>query len=454
MQREKLSGRLGFILLSAGCAIGLGNVYRFPIITGAYGGAVFVIIYLAFLVLLGLPVMCCELAVGRASQRSIASSFEQLEKKGQKWHLMKYLGIAGNYILMMFYTTITGWFVMYMYKFMSGSIMTAKDPVAEFVGMISDVPLNVILTAAVIAVGFLVCALGLQKGVERITKVMMASLFLLMLGLAVYSLTLSGASEGLSFYLVPSLASIERFGLWTVISAAMGQAFFTLSLGIGCIAIFGSYIGKERSLLGEGATIIALDTMVALISGLIIFPAFFTANPGAVIDPGSAGAGFLFMTLSGIFTGMRIGRVLGSFFFLFMVFAAMSTVIAVFENIVSFWIELTGMKRTGICLINIVLLLALTMPFVLSNGGGAFSRIMLLGRNIGDFEDFLVSNLALPVGSLVYVVFCTSRYGWGWSSFIEEMNSGRGAKLSSGMKVYMSYILPMIILTILVMSLV
>ncbi len=456
-QRERLSSRLGFILLSAGCAIGLGNVYRFPIITGAYGGALFVLIYIAFLILLGLPVMTAELAVGRGSQRSIASSFDVLEKKGQKWHFMKFLGIAGNYLLMMFYTCITGWFVVYFLKYLNGSIMentTAEALGGVFGGIVSNLPLNIGITIGVILVCFAICAIGLQKGVEKITKVMMVALLLLIIGLAIYCCTLDGAGAGLKFYLVPSLKNAEEHGIWTVISAAMGQAFFTLSLGIGSIAIFGSYIGKDRSLLGESITIISLDTFVALMSGIIIFPAFFTFNPGATgIAAEQAGAGFLFVTLSSIFNNMAIGRVIGALFFLFMCFAALSTVIAVFENIVSFWLELTKLKRVQIAIINIVLLSILTLPFILCNCNEAIGAIRILGRNIGDFEDFLVSNFALPFGSLMYVLFCTHRFGWGWENYFAEVNAGKGLRVGKWMKPYMQYVLPVIIAAVLIISL-
>ncbi|MBQ3037974.1 MAG: sodium-dependent transporter, partial [Clostridia bacterium] len=367
-QREKFSSRLGFILISAGCAIGLGNVYRFPIITGAYGGALFVLIYIGFLLLLGLPIMTMELAVGRASQRSIASSFEVLEKPGQKWHFMKYLGIIGNYLLMMFYTTISGWMLIYFTKYANGSIMqyqTAEQLGDVFGGIVSNPMLLIVATFSVILVCFGICSLGLQKGVEKVTKVMMIALFALMIGLAVYSCTLSNAAEGLKFYLIPTTEGIKTLGFWTVISAAMGQSFFTLSIGIGSIAIFGSYIDKGRSLPGEALTILTLDTSVALMSGLIIFPACFTYNNGVTADASTVGASFLFTTLSSIFNAMPIGRIIGALFFVFMTFAALSTVIAVFENIMSFWLELTSMSRRKIAIINIILLLVLSLPCIL-----------------------------------------------------------------------------------------
>ena len=452
--REKFASRLGFILISAGCAIGLGNVYRFPIITGAYGGGVFVLIYIAFLVLLGLPIMSAELAVGRGSQRSIASSFDVLEKKGQKWHLMKYLGICGNYLLMMFYTVISGWMVIYFVKYLTGSIMSASGVEglsAVFGNMVSDPGLMVVSAFAVILICFGICSMGLQKGVEGITKWMMVALLALMIGLAVYSATLPNAAEGLRFYLVPSLKRLEEAGVSTVISAAMGQSFFTLSLGIGAIAIFGSYIGKERRLLGESVTIVCLDTFVAIMSGMIIFPACFTYNQGVTADAGSVGAGFLFTTLSSIFNGMPGGRVIGMLFFLFMIFASFSTVIAVFENIMSFWLELTKLNRRMIALINAALLMVLSLPCALSLN--VWSSVKIFGLGIMDLEDFAVSNLLLPIGSLFYVLFCTTRYGWGWDQYFEEVNLGdRGARLPRWIRPYMTYVLPLIILAVLVMS--
>ncbi len=453
MQREKFGSRLGFILISAGCAIGLGNVYRFPIITGAYGGAAFVLIYIAFLLLLGLPVMVAELAVGRASQRSIATSFDVLEKPKQKWHLMKYAGVAGNYLLMMFYCTISCWMVIYFFKYLNGSIIDIKDASAlgeVFGGVVTDTPLNIFATFGVIILCFGICALGLQKGVERITKVMMVALLALLVGLAVYSCTLSNAAEGLKFYLIPSFSKMTEAGVGTVISAAMGQAFFTLSIGIGSVAIFGSYIGKDRRLLGEAVTIISLDTFVALMSGLIVFPACFTYNGGQTADAGTVGAGFLFTTLSSIFNQMPGGRIVGILFFLFMMFAAFSTVIAVFENIVSFWLELTKLKRWAVCLINIALMMVLCLPAILSNN--IWSDIKVFGQVFMDLEDTIVSKWLLPIGSLVYVTFCTWRFGWGSENFLNEVNTGKGAKFPKWMVPYMKYVLPLIIVVVFVVS--
>ena len=453
-QRERLGSRLGFILLSAGCAIGLGNVYRFPILAGGYGGAVFVLIYIAFLLLLGLPCMTAELTVGRASQRSIATSFDELERPGQKWHWMKYLGFAGNYLLMMFYTCISGWMIIYFTKYLSGSILTQHGDAAlgaVFGEMVSNTWLVLGATLAAIVICFLVCSLGLQKGVERITKWMMVALFSLMIGLVIYSLTLENAADGLKFYLVPSFERMQEAGIGTVISAAMGQAFFTLSIGIGSIAIFGSYINKERRLMGEAVTIMSLDTVVALMSGLIIFPACFTYNNGVSADAGTVGAGFLFTTLSSIFNAMPAGRIVGALFFLFMIFAAFSTLIAVFENIISFWLELTSLSRRAISFINIALISVLSLPCVFSLN--IWSDVTVFGKSFMDLEDFIVSNLLLPIGALGYVLFCTTRYGWGWKSFEEEVNCGnKGLALPRWIRPYMTYVLPVIIVVVLIMS--
>lgn len=452
-KREKFSSRLGFILISAGCAIGLGNVYRFPILTGSYGGALFVLIYIGFLLLLGLPAMTMELAVGRASRKSIAASFDVLEKSGQKWHWLKFLGIAGNYLLMMFYTVISGWMFIYFIKYANGSILayeTSKQLGDVFGTVVSNPGMLAVSTISVIVLCFGICSLGLQNGVERITKVMMIALFVLMIGIAVYSCTLDKAAEGLKFYLIPNFESVREHGLWTVISAAMGQSFFTLSIGIGSIAVFGSYIDKDRSLAGEAVSIMSLDTMVALVSGLIIFPACFTYNNGITADASSVGASFLFTTLSSIFNAMPGGRLVGALFFVFMSFAALSTVIAVFENIMSFWLDLTKLNRKQVALINIVLMIVLSMPAVF--GLNIWSNISICGKGIMDLEDYTVSNILLPVGSLFYVLFCTSRYGWGWDKYFAEVNEGKGLKLAKFFKPYFQYVLPLIIIAVLIMS--
>ncbi|MBQ8358074.1 MAG: sodium-dependent transporter [Clostridia bacterium] len=455
-QREKFSSRLGFLLIAAGCAIGLGNVYRFPIITGAYGGALFVLIYLGFLMILGIPMICCELAVGRAARRSVATAFEELERPGQKWHLMKYLGIGGNYLLMMFYTVIAGWMLIYFYKYLSGDIINvpAADLGAHFGETVSNTGLQIGTTFATILICFLICSLGLQKGVERITKYMMIALFVLLVGLAVYCCTLDGAGEGLRFYLVPSVDPVKEVGLGTIITAAMGQSFFTLSIGLGGLTVFGSYIDRDRSLLGEAVTITALDTFVAIVSGLIVFPACFTYLGGVNADASTVGASFLFTTLSSVFNAMGpvVGRVVGSLFFLFMIFAAFSTVIGVFENIMSFWLELTDLKRPVVAAINIVLLLVLSLPAVFSLG--IWSKATVGGMGFLDLEDFIVSNLLLPVGSIIYVLFCTTRYGWGWNAFYSEVNAGKGAALPRWLRHYMTFVLPLVIIVLMVLSLV
>ena len=459
MQREKFGSRLGFILISAGCAIGLGNVYRFPIMTGAYGGGFFVLIYIAFLLLLGLPIMTAELTVGRASQRSIASSFDVLEKPGQKWHFMKYAGIAGNYLLMMFYTTISSWMFIYFGKYVKGDIIDVKGAEAlkgVFGETVSNTPLIIAVTFFVIILCFAICSLGLQKGVERITKVMMILLFALMIGLAIYSCTLSGSANGLKFYFIPSLENLQKAGVWTVISGAMGQAFFSLSIGIGSIAIFGSYISKEKRLMGEAATIISLDTSVALISGLIVFPAYFTYIGNTAPTMNDAGAGFLFITLSSIFNSMAapIGQIVGILFFLFMIFAALSTVIAVFENIMSFWLELTKFNRVKAAIINIVLMCILSLPAILGLnpaifGGFDWHPDPNITKDIIDLEDFIISNNLLPLGSLCYVLFCTyNKHGWGWSNFMTEANTGKGLAFPKWMRLYVKYVLPLIILIV------
>ena len=361
--------------------------------------------------------------------------------------------IPGNYLLMMFYTTISGWMVAYFIKYATGSILDASgaEALGQVFGALVSNPVKVALgTLFVILVCFLVCSLGLQKGVEKITKIMMIALFLLMSGLAVYSCTLSNAGEGLKFYLIPSLSKIKEAGVWQVISAAMGQAFFTLSIGIGSIAIFGSYIGKDRSILGESITIVSLDTFVALMSGLIIFPACFTFNGGQTADAAGVGASFLFTTLSSIFNSMPGGRIVGMLFFLFMIFASFSTVIAVFENIISFWLELTQFSRTKAAVINIILMIVLSVPCVLSLN--LWSDITIGSKTFMDLEDFIVSNLLLPIGSLFYILFCTKRYGWGWDNFIQEVNTGKGLKFPKWLRLYVSYLLPLIIIAILIIS--
>lgn len=448
-KREKFSSRLGFILISAGCAVGLGNVWRFPYITGKYGGAAFVLIYLVFLVILGLPIMVMEFSVGRASQKSAARSFHVLEPKGSKWHFMAILAIAGNYLLMMFYTTVGGWMLAYVIKMIRGEFtgLTPDEVGGVFNGMLGQPGSMTFWMIVTVIIGFLVCSLGLQKGVERVTKFMMASLFVILIILCIRSVTLPGAAEGVRFYLIPDFHKITEYGLFEVVFAAMGQAFFTLSLGIGAMAIFGSYIAKEHTLTGESIRICTLDTIVALLAGLIIFPACFAFQ----VNPGE-GPGLVFVTLPNIFNQMAGGRIFGTLFFIFMSFAALSTIIAVFENILSFSIDLFGWTRKKAVAVNFVAILVLSLPCVF--GFNIWSAIAPLGAGstIQDLEDFIVSNNLLPLGSLGYLLFCTSRYGWGWKSFIKEADSGEGVKFPQWSRIYVSFILPAIVLFIFIMG--
>lgn len=443
--RERFSSRLGFILISAGCAIGLGNVWRFPYVVGKYGGAAFVLIYLFFLLALGLPIMVMEYTVGRASQKSAAMSFDVLEPKGSKWHLTKYLAIAGNYLLMMFYTTVGGWMLIYFVKMVSGEFnsLNSEQISSKFFEMLADPILLVTFMTIVIVIGFIVCSKGLQKGVEKVSKFMMGALLLLMGVLVIRSLTLDGAIEGVKYYLIPDFDKMLEYGAGEVIFAAMGQAFFTLSLGIGAIAIFGSYIGKDRTLTGETINVVALDTIVALVAGLIIIPACFAYN----VNPGE-GPGLVFITLPNIFVNMPLGQLWGSLFFLFMSFAALTTIIAVFENILSFTMDLKSCSRKKAILLNLVLIFILSLPCAL--GFNVLSDIQPLGAGstIQDLEDFIVSNNLLPIGSLMYLLFCTSRYGWGWKNFTKEANTGKGIKFPNWIRPYVSYILPIIIIVI------
>lgn len=443
MEREKFSSRLGFILISAGCAIGLGNVWRFPYVTGKYGGAAFVLIYLFFLIVLGLPIMVMEFAVGRASQKSIATSFNVLEKKGSKWHVYRYFGMAGNYLLMMFYTTIGGWMLAYFLKMVKGDFagLDTEGVSAAFGSLSTDMPQMIFWMILIVIIGFAVCSMGLQKGVEKITKIMMVVLLALMVLLAVRSCTLEGASEGLRFYLLPDFGKLTEYKIQEVIFAAMGQAFFTLSLGIGALAIFGSYIGKDHKLTGEAVSITILDTMVALIAGLIIFPACsaFQVNPGE-------GPGLVFVTLPNVFNAMKGGRFWGSLFFLFMSFAALSTIIAVFQNIISFAQDLWDWSVKKAALINGIAIFLLSLPCIF--GMTIWSNLTILGKDIMGFEDFLVSNNLLPLGSLVYLLFCVTRYGWGWKNFLKEANTGEGIAFPKKIKVYLTFILPVIVLFI------
>ena len=450
-QREQLGSRLGFILLSAGCAIGIGNVWKFPYMVGQYGGGAFVLIYLFFLVILGIPVMTMEFAMGRAGQRSPARLYQQLEPKGSNWHLHGYVAMAGNYILMMFYTSVAGWMLDYFVRTAGGRFVGAdtNGVAAQFSQMLGDPLRMTLFMGIIVVVGFLVCSFSLQKGLERITKWMMVALLVIMVVLAINSVCTAGGSQGLRFYLVPDLARMKKVGIGNVVAGAMNQAFFTLSLGIGAMAIFGSYIGKERALMGESARVAALDTLVALCSGLIIFPACFAYG----VQPDS-GPSLIFITLPNIFNHMPLGRVWGSLFFVFMSFAAFSTVLGVFENIVSCTMDLSGWSRKKACLFNGILMLLLSMPCVL--GFNLLSKFQPLGPGTGvlDLEDFVVSNLLLPLGSLIFIFFCTSRYGWGWKNFTKEANTGKGLKVQRWMRGYMCYVLPVLVAVILVLGLI
>ncbi len=424
--RERFSSRLGFILISAGCAVGLGNVWRFPYITGQYGGAAFVLVYLIFLVLLGLPIMVMEFAVGRASQKSAARSFHVLEPAGTKWHLQGYACMAGNYLLMMFYTTVGGWMAAYIFKTLTGEFkgLDSDGVAAVFNDMLARPGYMTFWMVLVVLLSFFICSLGLQKGVERITKAMMSCLFLILLILCIRSVTLPGASEGLRFYLIPDFTRFTENGVGNTIFAAMGQAFFTLSLGIGAMAIFGSYIGKDHTLTGETINICLLDTLVAFLAGLIIFPSCFAFG----VDPGQ-GPGLVFITLPNIFNQMVGGRIFGVLFFVFMTFAAQSTIIAVFENIISFSMDLFGTSRKKTVLINGIAIILLSLPCVFGFNIWSGFQPMGAGSTIQDLEDFIVSNNLLPLGSMVYLLFCTSRYGWGWKNFLAEADTGKGVKL-------------------------
>ena len=448
-EREKFSSRLGFILISAGCAIGIGNVWRFPYITGQYGGAAFVLIYLLFLVILGLPIMVMEFAVGRASRKSAARSFHLLEPKGTKWHLYSYGAMLGNYMLMMFYTTVGGWMLAYFFKIASGTFTGLDtDGVGNVFNTLLSNPGEMTFWMVVVtAFGFGTCCMGLQKGVERITKVMMVCLLTIMVVLCIKSCTLPGAIEGIKFYLLPDFGRLKENGLLSGIYAAMGQAFFTLSLGIGAMAIFGSYIDKERSLMGESIQIGILDTFVALMAGLIIFPACFAYN----VSP-TQGVGLVFVTLPNMFNQMMGGRFWGALFFIFMTFAALSTIIAVFENILSFAMDLWGWSRKKAGAVNGIAIFILSMPCVLGFNVWSGFQPLGAGSTIQDLEDFIISNNLLPLGSLVYLLFCVTRYGWGWDNFIKEADLGNGVKFPKWARPYLTYVLPLIVLLIFVMG--
>ena len=445
MERETLKSRLGFILLSAGCAIGIGNVWKFPYIAGQGGGGAFVLFYLIFLVILGLPIMTMEFAVGRASRKSPVRAYQALEKPGQKWHIHGYFTLIGCYLLMMFYTTVAGWMLHYFYMTAAGKLagLNAEQVAGKFTEMLASPATMTFWMVFVVVVSILVCAKGLQSGLERVTKGMMIALLLIMVVLAVNSLFMPGAKEGLSFFLVPDFTRMQEVGVVNTLVSAMNQAFFTLSLGIGAMSIFGSYIGKEHSLLGESVRIVVLDTFVAITAGLIIFPACFTYH----VDQ-TSGPSLIFITLPNIFANMSMGRLWGSLFFLFMAFAAMSTVLAVFENIICCGMELTGCSRKKSSLVNLVLIILLSMPCVLGYNLWAWDGFAVFGGAVLDVEDFLVSNLFLPLGSLVYLLLCVTRYGWGWQNYKKEVNTGKGLKVQDWMRGYLTYVLPLIVVFI------
>ena len=450
MQRENFKSRMGFILVSAGCAIGIGNVWKFPYVTGANGGGVFVLFYLLFLLIMGVPVLTMELAVGRASRKSAIGAYQALEKPGHKWHIHGWFCILGCYLLMMYYTTVSGWMLGYFFKFASGKF--ANVPVdgvdAVFGSMLANPTEMTIWMAITVLAGFLVCSLGLQSGLERVSKVMMMGLLALIVLLAVHSLTLNNAMAGVKFYLMPSLKTAKEVGIGNVMTAAMNQSFFTLSLGIASMEIFGSYMSKDQTLGGEAVRICVLDTFVALMSGMIIFPACFSFG----VQP-NAGPSLIFITLPRVFAEMAGGRIWGSLFFLFMSFASFSTVIAVFENLLAACMESFGWDRKKASIINCVFMLVMSLPCVF--GYNILSDLRLIGgRDVLDSEDFIVSNLLLPVGALTYLLFCVTKWGWGFDNYLKECNTGEGLKISPVFKNYFRFVLPLLILVILVQGLI
>ena len=445
MKREKFGSRLGFILVSAGCAIGIGNVWKFPYMCGEFGGAAFILIYLLFLVILGIPVLVCEFAVGRGSRHSVAASFEALEPEGTRWHMTKWIGVIGSYLLMMFYTTVGGWMMYYCYRSIRGEFAgaTTDEVTAGFSNMLGNVPVMTFWTVLICIIGFAVCLFGIQKGIERVSKIMMSALLIIMVVLAIHSFFMEGAGEGIRFYLIPDFGKMLDQGIGNVIFGALSQAFFTLSIGIGAMLIFGSYMDKERSLTGEAVSITALDTFVALMAGFIIIPACFSFG----IEPGS-GPSLVFITIPNIFAQMTGGQLWSALFFLFLTFAAFSTIVAVFENIISFDMDLFDWSRNKSVLVSAVLIILLSMPCVLGFNILAGFEPLGSGTNIMDLEDFIVSNNLLPLGSLGYVLFCTRKNGWGWDNFLSEVNTGKGFHFPKGLKNYVGYGIPLIIIII------
>ena len=446
MERESFKSRLGFILVSAGCAIGIGNVWRFPYVAGENGGGLFVLLYLVFLVLMGIPVLTMELAVGRASRKSAVLGYKKLEKPKSKWHIHGWFCMLGCYLLMMYYTTVSGWMTSYFYKFATGTFesgMTSEQVSGVFSQLQSN-PIEMVIWMAIITMlGFLVCSRGIQKGIEKVSKVMMIALLVLILALAVNSILLSGAGEGLKFYLVPDFEKVSEIGIGNIVSAAMNQSFFTLSLGIAAMEIFGSYMSKDDTLPGESVKICALDTFVAIMAGLIIFPACFSYG----VEP-DQGPALIFITLPNVFVNMAGGRIWGTLFFLFMTFACFSTIIAVFENIISFCIDMFKISRKKSVVINAVIILIASLPCVF--GFNIWSGFELFGQNVLGIEDFLVSNILLPVGSLIYLLFCVTKFGWGFDNYLTECNTGKGMKFARFLKPYFQFVLPILVLIVLV----
>ena len=449
--RESFASRIGFILVSAGCAIGIGNVWKFPYITGVNGGGWFVLFYLIFLLIMGVPILTMELAVGRASRKSAVLAYKALEKPGSKWHIHGWVAILGCIILMMYYTTVSGWMVDYFVKFATGTFtpgMTAEEVGGVFNTMLSKPVEMGFFTVLTIIVGFIICSKGLQNGLEKLNTFMMTALIVLILVLAVNSLLLPGAAEGMSFYLIPNMENVKKVGIGNAAAAAMNQSFFTLSLGIAAMEIFGSYMSKEQRLPGEAVRICILDTFVAISSGIIIFPACFSFG----VQP-DEGPSLIFVTLPNVFNNMAGGRLWGSLFFIFMTFASFTTVIAVFENIISFTMDMFGISRKKASIINCILILVLSMPCVL--GYNVLSDVTFLGgKNFLDFEDFIVSNLLLPIGSLIFLLFCVTKWGWGFDNYINECNGGTGLKMPRIFKPYFQFVLPILILIILIRGLI
>ena len=450
LKRESFASRIGFLLVSAGCAIGIGNVWRFPTVTGQYGGGVFVLFYLLFLVLMGAPVLTMELAVGRAGHGSAGTAYRALEPKGSKWHLHGWACLIGCCVLMMYYTTVSGWMLAYFFRFAKGTFTgLAADAVSGvYADLLADPFEQIVWMAITVLLGFFVCSRGLQNGIERIGKWMMGALFVLILVLAVHSFVLPGAGEGLAFYLLPDWNRAAEMGIGNVIVAAMNQAFFTLSLGVGAMEIFGSYMSRDYTLAGESLRICALDTCVAICSGLIIFPACFSFG----VEPG-AGPPLIFITLPQIFVNMTGGRVWGTLFFLFMTFASFSTVIGVFENLLASCIDNFNWSRKKSTIINLVFVLIASIPCAL--GDSIFKDVALIGgRGILDTEDFLVSNLILPGGALVFLLFCVTRWGWGFEKYLAEANTGSGLKMPRWVKPYLQFVLPVLIFVIILQGLI